>query len=72
MPATAAQNRRRVEFTFRPNRRLMIFAFGVAFVTRKPLRTALELDGDNVECAVPVSAPCLGINLNAADRFAVN
>ena len=42
----------------------MIGELGVAFKTRKPLATAFEFDGDNVEIAVIMGAAGLGVEIN--------
>ena len=72
MPAAATQNGGQIEFVFRPNFRRVSRKFGVTFVTRKPVPTALELDRDDVAFFVIMGAARLIINVHAADACAMN
>jgi hypothetical protein len=54
--AYTTENSAFIEFTFRPNDRLMIGNRRVTFETRIPAATAFEVDSDDVEIAVPVCA----------------
>lgn len=72
MSANSAQNRTRIVFIRIPNLRRMSNAFGVAFVTRKPIAAAFKFNGDYVNIALIMRTPRLRVNPAAMNFFAVN
>lgn len=72
MSANSAQNRACFVFVRIPNLRRMSSAFGVAFVTRKPIAAAFKFNGDHVHIALVMRTPRLRVNAVAVNFFAVN
>jgi len=72
MSAIAAQHSRHIAFADRPNFRRVFGMFRVTFVTRKPLFTAFEFDGDDVNLAVVVRTPGLLINVRPIYLYVMN
>lgn len=50
----------------------MIGDSSVTFKTRIPSPAAFESEGDDIKLAVPMSAACLAVNINAVDIDAVD
>jgi hypothetical protein len=63
MTASPAQGRLLTKLGPRPDRRLVIGGLSVAIETRVPSAAALELDRDDVERRMPMSAPSLAVNI---------
>src|SRR3954468_6562709 len=72
MSACAAQNGGRSEFFLWPNDRDVSGKFGVAFIARKPIAAAFELDRDDIAFAVVMRASRLLIDLHSDNVDAVN
>ncbi len=72
LTASPAEDSVGVPLGDRPHCHRVIRAFGVAFVTRVPLITAVETDGDDVVFAMPVSAASKAVHIDAVDGLAVD
>ena len=72
VPARSAENRFRVKFVFRPNFGFVSGRFRMTFKTRKPPPAAFELDRDDVQLRMPMSAASLSIYVNTLDLYAMD
>lgn len=71
MSANSAQNRPRSVFIQTPNLCRMIRTFGVTLETRKPIAATFELDRNNINVFVIMTATSLFINADAVNFFVV-